>query len=72
MQDEKVSIAVPTGALLSGALNVLARSGLAQIAFSTGRRAIAQLKLGLPSTAFSAPTRSSSSASDRWLAFAAG
>ena len=42
----------------------LASSGLAQIAFSTGRRAVAQLKLGLPSTAISAPSRSSSCASD--------
>ena len=42
----------------------LASSGLAQIAFSTARRAVAQLKLGLPLTAISAPSRSSSSASD--------
>ena len=41
----------------------LASSGLAQIAFSTGRRAVAQLKLGLPATAISAPSRSSSCAS---------
>ena len=41
-----------------------ASSGLAQIAFSTGRLAVAQLKLGLLLTAISAPSRSSSSASD--------
>src|SRR5256886_7188826 len=31
MQEEKVSIAVPTGALLTGALGVLAKSGLARL-----------------------------------------
>src|SRR6266550_3552679 len=38
----------------------LASSGLAQIAFSTARLAVAQLKLGLLLTAISAPIRSSS------------
>jgi hypothetical protein len=37
---------------------------LTQVAFSTGRLAVAQSKLGLPATAIWAPSRSSSCASD--------